>query len=273
MEPTSNVRQDGQGKRFNDDKLRLDLCPTFAQEQYAKVLGAGAKKYGDANWRRGMKWSNVLASLERHLHAIKSGQDYDSETGLLHSAHVMCNAAFLTEYYHIYPQGDDRPHRYLSRPRIGLDIDGVLCDFVKHYNDHFKIETVPEVWNFDKNMATRMDVLKDNEDFWMTTPILTKPSDISFEPTCYITSRSIPQAWTEAWLEKNGFPNVPVYSVGYECSKVDVIKKLNIDIFVDDRFENFVELNNAGIFCYLFDQPHNQRYNVESRRLFTLKEL
>jgi uncharacterized HAD superfamily protein len=56
-------------------------------------------------------------------------------------------------------------------------------------------------------------------------------------------------------------------------SKIDVAKESGIDIFVDDRFENFVELNNAGICCYLFDSPHNRRYDVGHKRIKSLSEL
>ena len=97
--------------------------------------------------------------------------------------------------------------------------------------------------------------------------------DINFEPHCYITSRSIPKEWTEEWIDKNGFPTMPVYSVGFGESKVEVAKKSGIDIFVDDRYENFVELNNGGICTYLFDAPHNQRYDVGYKRIKSLKEL
>ena len=56
-------------------------------------------------------------------------------------------------------------------------------------------------------------------------------------------------------------------------SKVDIIKESGIEIFVDDRFDNFVELNKAGICCYLFDAPHNRRYDVGYKRIKSLKEL
>ncbi len=119
---------DGSAVRFNQNKIRYDLLPAFAQEQYASVLTFGAKKYGDHNWKKGMQWTTVLASLERHLEAIKKGEDYDKETGFLHSAHVMCNAGFLTEYYKIYPQGDDRKCSILNLPNIAIEVDGVLRD-------------------------------------------------------------------------------------------------------------------------------------------------
>jgi uncharacterized HAD superfamily protein len=70
-----------------------------------------------------------------------------------------------------------------------------------------------------------------------------------------------------------GFPAKPVYAVGLGKTKIDVAKESGIDMFVDDRFENFTELNNAGICTYLFDQPHNRRYEVGFKRIFSLKEL
>ena len=260
------------GLRFNEGKTRHDLVPQFAQDEYAKVLTKGSEKYSERNWENGMKWSKVTASLKRHLAAFERGEDYDKETGLLHAAHIMCNAAFLTEYYKIYPQGDDRPHNYLRRAKIGLDIDEVLADWVGHWTKHHGIE-VPETWNFDRDISAKFTALKNDKEFWLSIPVKTAASDIHFEPHCYITSRSIPVEWTQEWLDKNGFPTMPVYSVALGESKIEVAQKSGIEIFVDDRFENFVELNNAGICCFLFDAPHNQRYEVGYKRIKSLKEL
>lgn len=261
-----------EGLRFNKGKTRLDLIPAFAQEKYAEVLTKGAEKYAERNWEKGMKWSNVLASLKRHTLAFEKGEDFDKETGLLHTAHIQCNAAFLTEYYNTYPQGDDRPHKYLNRAKIGLDIDEVLADWVGHWTKLHGQE-VPENWNFDRDIGEKFNSLKDDKEFWMSIPVKTKPEDINFEPHCYITSRSIPKEWTEEWLDKNGFPTMPVYSIGVNECKVDVAKNSGINVYVDDRFKNFVDLNNAGICCYLFDAPHNQRYDVGYKRIKTLNDL
>lgn len=260
-----------EGLRYNSDKTRHDLVPAFAQEQYARVLTKGAEKYEDRNWEKGMAWSTVLASMKRHILAFERGEDYDPETGVLHTAHIMCNAGFLTEYYRIYPQGDDRPHRYLHMPKIGLDIDEVLADFVGAMIKKFpEMGTRSVYWN-DPHIADNFSVIKDDWDFWRS--IEPKDTNLPFEPHCYITSRPIPNDITEAWLKANGFPKAPLYSVGHNDSKVDIAKASGIDIFVDDRYENFVELNAAGVCCYLFDAPHNQRYSVGHKRIKSLNEL
>jgi hypothetical protein len=268
-----------EGLRYNAGKIRYDLVPAFAQEQYARVLTKGAEKYAERNWELGMKWSKVVASLERHLQAIKRGEDFDPETGLLHSAHVMCNAAFLTEYYKIYPQGDDRPHHYRRVPKIGLDIDEVLCDWVggwqNHFGKHNTVDDRPSFWNFDYSTGERFKNLPKEivEEIYINLPARIQPSDIPFEPHCYITSRSVPVELTKQWLQKHGFATAPVYCVGLGESKVEVAKQSGLDIYVDDRFDNFVELNNAGIFTYLMDAPHNQRYDVGFKRIKSLREI
>ncbi len=266
----NSSRVDGGGLRFNQGKDRFDLIPNYALEQLAKVLTKGAEKYGERNWERGMAWSKVMASLERHLHAWKRGEDFDPETGLLHMAHLLTNATFLLEYYRIFPSGDDRSHWYFKAPKIGLDIDEVLADFVGHYTNRFNLPTATH-WRFDKDIKERMEQLKEDKDFWMSIPVITLPKDIPFEPTCYITSRPIPVEWTREWLHNNGFAHVPVYCA--IDNKVKAAQEAGIDWFVDDRIDNFIELNAAGICTYLFSTPHNLRYDVGHKRIDRLDQL
>lgn len=263
------------GLRFNDGKSRYDLITPFALEQLAKVLTKGAEKYAERNWELGMKWSKVIASLERHLQAFKRGEDFDKESGLLHIGHIMANAAFLTEYYKIYPQGDDRQHGYLNQPKIGLDIDEVLAAWVPAWCDRWEI-SVPKSWYFDRNIIEKFDQMRDNnelDNFYLNLPVLTDPNTIPFEPHCYVTSRPIDVEVTEKWLDVNRFPQRPVYCVGIGNSKVDVVKESGCEIFVDDRFDNFVELNKAGICTFLFNSEHNSRYDVGYKRIKSLNEL
>lgn len=264
------------GLRFNEGKSRHDLVPAFAQEQYARVLTKGAEKYAERNWEQGMKWSKVISSLERHVQAWKRGEDYDPETGLLHSAHIMCNAAFLTEYYKIYPQGDDRPHNYLKHAKIGLDIDEVICDFVGGWHKKWGADPSPQWWNYHRGMGSYFAKMKKTgtlDKFYLSLKPKISPSEIPFEPHCYVTSRPVDSSVTEEWLQKHGFPSVKVYTVALNESKIEVIKNAGVDIFIDDGFHNFVELNRAGICTFLMTANHNKRYNVGYKRINSLMEL
>jgi len=265
----------GEGKRFNSGKTRHDLAPAYAQEQYARVLTMGAEKYGDDNWKKGMAWSKVIASLSRHVEAIKKGEDIDQESGLLHSAHVMCNAAFLTEYYKIYPQGDDRGLTRYLLPRVGLDIDGVLAAFSEHYLKWFGLDPTPAAhWN-DKRFRDedRWKSLEKDPNFWLSVPTLVKAEELLFEPVVYVTARSIDPSVTQAWLNKHNFPVAPLISVGRGGSKVEALKEHKVDIYVDDSYPNFVELNLNGIFTYLKTRSHNIKYSVGHKRINNLNEI
>ena len=266
-----NKGDKGEGLRFNSNKPRYDLLHPVAQAGIVSVLTAGANKYAPRNWERGMNWSTVLASLKRHIAAIELGEDYDKETGLLHIDHVQCNAHFLSAYYKIFPQGDDRRHKYLELPKVGLDIDEVLADFVGGLMKRFP-DTVDRAvyWNDYKLQKNFKEVIND-ESFWLE--LETKVDSLPFEPHCYITSRPCSTEITEKWLASKGFPKAPVYTVGLDKSKVEVAKEAGIDIFVDDAYHNFVELNKAGILCYLYNAPHNERYDVGHKRIKNLEDL
>lgn len=266
---------DGGGLRFNKGKTMHELVPPFAQEQYAKVLTSGAVKYAKRNWERGMAWAKVIGPMKRHVEAIMRGEDFDPETGVLHSAHVMCNAAFLTEFYKTYPQGDDRPKGYLNMPKIALDIDEVLCDWVNPWIERWGMD-VPTSWFFDRNIGDKFKEMRESgelESFYASLPPLTDSSTIPFEPHAYVTSRPTHREVTEKWLNDNGFPARPVHVVGLNQSKVEILQEIGAEIFVDDRYDNFVEVNNAGITCYLFSSPHNARYDVGHLRLYQLSDL
>lgn len=270
----ANNRELERGLRYNEGKLRYDLVHPIAQEGLVKVLTKGVEKYAPRNWEKGMEWSKIIASLKRHLAAIEQGEDYDPEDNLLHIDHLQCNAHFLSAYYTIYPQGDDRPHNYLQHPKIGLDIDEIICGWVQGWSERFGYE-IPQNWHFTYRFREDFESFTEGDlrQFYLELPALITPSEIPFEPYCYITSRSVPVELTKTWVQKNGFPARPVYSIGHNESKVEVAKEAGIEVFVDDRFDNFVELNNAGICTYLLTRPHNIRYNVGHKRINSLKDL
>ena len=267
----------GAGLRYNKGKLRYDLVNPKAHEDMVDVLTMGAEKYFDRNWENGLSWCSVLASMKRHIAAIEKGEDYDPESGRLHIAHVACNVHFLNTFYYTFPQGDDRPRKILKLPKIGLDIDGVLADFTHAWNQLYpEISATPNSWYLDRKVGRRFEEMRSNgtlDDFYLNIKPLITPEELPFEPHCYITSRPVAKEITEQWLDKYGFPARKVISIEVATSKVQVAKETGITVFIDDSFENFVELNNNGIFTYLYSAPWNIRYDVGHMRLNSLKDI
>ena len=252
--------------RYNEGKLRYDLLHPAALKGITQVLTFGATKYAERNWERGLKWSNIISSLKRHLAAIERGEDYDSETSLLHVDHLQCNAHFLSAHYHIFPELDDRPLKSFDK-KVGLDLDGVLANFNKAAKEKYNISQEPHHWyySYEFKKSSLWDELSKDKDFWMNIEPYFDGSELKFEPTCYVTHRPIPKEWCEEWLEKNNFPCMPVYVV--DESKVDILVKKGVDIFIEDKYSNYLELNKEGIFTYLLTQPWNKKYDVGHRRI------
>lgn len=75
-----------EGRKNDTGKLRYDLLPPDALDEVAFVYTIGATKYTDRNWEEGMKWGRIVAALERHIQAWKSGEMLDPEDGHHHLA-------------------------------------------------------------------------------------------------------------------------------------------------------------------------------------------
>ena len=277
------------GRRYNKGKIRYELISGIALEEIAKVYTNGAEKYTDRdvdgniiydganNWRKGLYWMDCIASAKRHIEKFVNGVDVDSETNTLHLANACWNLMTIIDFYRTFPQGDDRPKRFLKLPKIGLDIDGVLADFTGGWSELYPdISSTPSSFFLDRNIKERFIEMRNNntlDEFYLKLKPLILPEDLPFEPHCYITSRPVSKEITEQWLDILGFPKKTVYSIDVLESKVDAAKEAGVEIFIDDRFENFVELNNAGIFTYLFTSSWNLKYDVGHMRLDSLKEL
>lgn len=288
-----------QARRYNKGKLRYELISKIATREKARVYTGGAHKYtlykdaegnvikgsdislqeasdlevfedGSYNWKKGLPWTDVLESSRRHLEAFAAGEDFDPDLGTYHLANLAWNVDVLLEQYVTHPELDDRKNTYFNK-RVGLDVDGILFDYSTAFCEWAGIEKQNNHWLFSYTWEKRHRELYDNKDFWVNLKPLQDGKNLPFDPVCYCTNRHIPTEWTEEALEKNGFPCAPVLTV--QGSKVDVLKNIEIDLFVDDYYGNFTELNNAGVFCYLYDRPYNQKYPVGHRRIYSLDEI
>ncbi len=77
----------------DEGKSRPDLVSPFALERIGNWLALGAEKYSKNNWQRGMDFSRVLASLERHLMRYKQRDTREDNL-----AAVATNSLFLLHY-------------------------------------------------------------------------------------------------------------------------------------------------------------------------------
>lgn len=284
----------GGGSRKNEGKIRYGLLEPFAQEQKARIFTKGAKKYAVHNWLQGMAWTKCYESALRHAAAWARGEDFDidldcpdckkrdhkgewictNHTGELHSALAAWNWDAITSYYKHFPQGDDRLHTILPKLKIALDIDEVIAGFIPAWMKRWEIK-VPQSWYFD-DISRKFAEMKESgelDNFYLNhiQPIC-NPNDIPFEPHCYITSRPVNTELTEKWLALHGFPKRPVYTVPSNTSKVETFKKSGAEVLIDDKYETFKEFGENGLCCFLFDQPHNHRYDVGFKRIYSLKE-
>jgi hypothetical protein len=258
--------------RYNEGKALYDLIHPFAESAMVEVLTKATSKYPARNWEKGLSWSGVLGSLKRHLAAFERGEDYDKESGLLHVAHMICNAHFLAAYYNIYPQGDDRRKPWDKPLRIGLDVDGVLANFNKGCNFRLGKDEAysPSHWN-DWDMVELLPTLTEDRDFWVSLEPYIQGNALPFEPVVYITSRKADARWTAYWLKKNGFPYAPVISG--VSDKLEGCKEHQVDIFVDDSYTHFANLQRGGITTFLMSRPWNAKYDVGHFRITELNDI
>lgn len=107
-------------RRDNKGKLRYELLPSYALSKVVEVYTKGAEKYtirdadgniiddGANNWRKGLSWMSMIASVQRHIEAWKMGEDLDPELETEHLANAVWGLLGLIEYRMFFPEGDDR---------------------------------------------------------------------------------------------------------------------------------------------------------------------
>lgn len=94
--------------RFNEGKVQWSLVDFKSLEPMVRVLEFGAQKYTRDNWKKGLPITKIFDSLQRHLIAFIGGEDVDSESGIEHLGHALCNIMFMQYMMTNKPELDDR---------------------------------------------------------------------------------------------------------------------------------------------------------------------
>lgn len=102
------IREQNEADRYNAGKLRWSLVDFPSLEDMVKVLEFGANKYSDNNWKKGLKTTEIIESMMRHMVAYLNGENIDPESNLPHTGHIMCNAMFLAYMTRFKPEFDNR---------------------------------------------------------------------------------------------------------------------------------------------------------------------
>jgi hypothetical protein len=85
-------------KQYGELKAPLHLIPPAGNEEQAKALALGAKKYGERNWLAAQVEINTyLAAMKRHIDKVIDGEDIDPESGAHHLGHVMAGCSIVLD--------------------------------------------------------------------------------------------------------------------------------------------------------------------------------
>lgn len=102
------VEKEIKGLKFDSEKAPIDLIPHDSIIEIAKVLQAGEKKYGTANWANGIEIRRLLSASMRHIGQFNNGEDMDEETQTLHIANAATNLIFAIWMMKNRPDMDNR---------------------------------------------------------------------------------------------------------------------------------------------------------------------
>ena len=162
----------------------------------------------------------------------------------------------------------------MKRLTIGIDIDGTITDpfyWLDLANQYFGTEVRPEeitIYEIGEVLGLKeeeyMKFYEDcKEEIHMKAGVREgareKLHKIFQEHNAYyITARDQSlYNLTNEWFEKHELPGKNLYTLGSHF-KVEKAKELGCDVFIEDRYENAVELAAEGIKVLLMDCSYNR---------------
>lgn len=90
----------------------------------------------------------------------------------------------------------------------------------------------------------------------------------------YITARMEQMKYvTQTWFDKYNVPYTEVFFLGSH-DKLSKAIELDCDIFIEDRYENAIQLSEAGIFVLLIDCEYNRKeLNERVKRVYSWQDI
>lgn len=178
--------------------------------------------------------------------------------------------------------------------RIAYDLDGVCANFTDPWAARvhartgilfpFACREWPTLWDWDKSalrshgysdeearniLSDIWEEVKEDPNFWAVLPAMPGSYDLLQELTdiaraghqvYFITSR--PGRWakhqSELWLRRAGYDATPTVLISFD--KGLLAEGLKLDVFVDDKPENCVEVTKARSTCktFVLDWAYNR---------------
>lgn len=91
-------------------KTQLGLMPGAGKIYGAAAMENGSAKYGAYNWReKHVKMTIYLDAIERHLLALRDGENIATDSGVPHLGHIIACASILADAVEGGFLVDDRP--------------------------------------------------------------------------------------------------------------------------------------------------------------------
>lgn len=84
--------------RIGAKKVPLGLLPGAGKILGALAMADGAKKYEPYNWRdEKIQYTIYLDAIERHLIALRDGENLAQDSGVHHLGHIIAGASILAD--------------------------------------------------------------------------------------------------------------------------------------------------------------------------------
>ena len=161
----------------------------------------------------------------------------------------------------------------------GLDIDGVVCDFVtnaRQLADSLELDVTDRELVLDyENMPDEYESVLEDRPFWLNMKPIRDSWHVVNElfgqghDVHFVTSRAKESAIlvTGRWLEEWGFMYSDVH-FATNGRKVELYKELEMDVFIDDNPRVVDEINKIGMGILM-----SQDYNLEDETWIRIDDL